>query len=251
MTAPKMQYKISYSGKTDVGLRRSKNEDTYGIVPEKGYYLVADGMGGAAAGDLASGLFSEATSEIFRNTDYRSEDAIIQKIQNAFRLANETIINHVQHHPDHKGMGCTAELIAFNDDVFVLGHIGDSRTYRLRNGTLKQLTQDHSFVQEQVNQGLLTAEEARTHPSRNVVLRAVGISEQLSLDIIRGKTHPADQYLLCSDGLSDMIDNNQIQTTLNSDMIIGEKVERLIEMALSAGGLDNVTVVLLEIIPNS
>jgi protein phosphatase len=161
-------------------------------------------------------------------------------------LANENILAHVRKNPRHKGMGCTAELMAFSNEGFVLGHLGDSRTYCLRKGVLKQLTQDHSFVQDQVNRGLLTSEIARKHPLRHVILRAVGINEQLALDLIRGRAYPEDQFLLCSDGLTDMVDDFQIQKTLSSSMTLNQKVDHLIEMALAAGGMDNVTVVLAQ-----
>lgn len=239
--------KINFSGKTDVGLKRTVNEDAYRIEPEFGYCLVADGMGGEAAGDRASRIFSETIANVFKQSKYNSEGEIVEQILASFQLANQNILAHVRNNPHHKGMGCTAELMAFTSERFVLGHMGDSRTYRSRKGTLKQLTQDHSLVQDQVNKGLLTSENARKHPLRHVILRAVGINEQLALDLIRGNAYPHDQFLMCSDGLTDMIDDSQIQTILSSPMTLNQKVDRLIEMALSAGGADNVTVVLVEI----
>lgn len=239
--------KINFSGKTDVGLKRTVNEDAYRIEPKLGYCLVADGMGGEAAGDRASRIFSETIANVFKQSKNNSEGEIVQQILASFQLANQNILAHVRNNPHHKGMGCTAELMAFTSERFVLGHMGDSRTYRSRKGTLKQLTQDHSFVQDQVNKGLLTSENARKHPLRHVILRAVGIDEQLALDLIRGNAYPNDQFLMCSDGLTDMIDDSQIQTILSSPMILNQKTDRLIEMALSAGGADNVTVVLIEI----
>jgi len=238
--------KFNFSGKTNVGLVRANNEDTYRIEPELGFCLVADGLGGAAAGDLASRIFSESTLEVFRHYNNRTEKEIVLLVQKAFSLANTNILDHVRINPYHKGMGCTAELLAFDNKGFVLGHMGDSRTYRFRNGLLKQLTQDHSLVQNQVKAGLLTPENARTHPMRNVILRAVGITNQPALDLIRGRIYTEDQFLLCSDGLTDMVEDIGIQVVLSSTMTLNQKVARLIEMALSAGGNDNITVVLLE-----
>ena len=229
-----------------MGLKRPKNEDTYRIEPELGLCLVADGLGGEAAGDFASRIFSDTISEVFEHSKNSSEREIVERVQASFRLANENILAHVRKNPHHKGMGCTAELMAFSYEGFVLGHMGDSRTYCLRKGLLKQLTQDHSLVQDQVNKGLLTSEIARKHHLRHVILRAVGINEQLALDLIRGQAYPEDQFLLCSDGLTDMVDDFQIQKTLSSSMTLNQKVDNLIEMALAAGGIDNITVVLVE-----
>jgi protein phosphatase len=237
---------INCSGKTNVGLKRSTNEDAYRIEPELGFCLVADGMGGEAAGECASRIFCETIADVFAQSKKKSEGEIVEQIQTSFRLANKNILAHVRNNPHHKGMGCTAELLAFTSERFALGHMDDSRTYRSRKGTLKQLTQDHSLVQDQVNKGLLTSENARKHPLRHVILRAVGINAQLALDLIRGNAYPKDQFLMCSDGLTDMVDEFQIQTILSSPMTLNEKVDRLIEMALAAGGADNVTVVLIE-----
>jgi serine/threonine protein phosphatase PrpC len=238
--------KINFSGKTDAGLKRPKNEDTYRIEPDLGFCLVADGLGGESAGDIASRIFSETIAEVFEHFGISSQREMAEQVKASFRAANENILAHVRKNPHHKGMGCTAELIAFSNDGFVLGHMGDSRTYRLRKGFLKQLTQDHSFVQDQVDKGLLTSKIARKHPMRHVILRAVGINEEPTLDLIRGPAHPEDQFLLCSDGLTDMVDDCRIQKTLSSSMALNQKVDHLIKMALSAGGIDNVTVVLVE-----
>jgi protein phosphatase len=234
-------------GKTDTGLRRSNNEDAFIVRPELGFCLVADGMGGAAGGEIASGIFAKTTSEVFSEANPQSEKETLHLVQRAFAWANDRILKHVKENPHHQGMGCTAELVAFSDESFILGHMGDSRTYRLRSGQLKQLTQDHSLVQDQIDKGLITPAEARNHPLRNVILRALGVNESLALDLLRGKTLPGDLFLLCSDGLTDMIDDTVIQEVLSSTMVLPQKVEKLIQSANSAGGYDNITVVLSEI----
>ena len=216
-----------------------------------GFCLVADGMGGAAAGEIASCLFAETTLELFSRFNGRSEKETIELVQKAFNFANEKILSHVKKNPHHKGMGCTAELMAFSDKGFVIGHMGDSRTYCLRDGQLKQLTLDHSFVQNQIDHGLITPAEARNHPLRNVILRAVGIKKKLALDLVRGITFSGDLFLLCSDGLSDMLDDNQIRDILFSTATLLQKAEKLIESANAAGGYDNITVVLFEITDSS
>ncbi len=239
---------IIFAGKTDVGRKRTNNEDVFTVEPKLGFCLVADGLGGAAAGELASKIFLETALEVFQNAANCTVAEVTTRIQISFVMANENILKHTQTNPAHKGMGCTAELMAFYEEGFVLGHIGDSRTYRFRNGKFLKLTQDHSFVQEQVDKGVITQENARNHPLRNVIQKAVGIDKQIELDIVKSKVLPRDQYLLCSDGLTDMVADDMILKTLKLNMNLNLKVDHLIEMALSAGGRDNVSVVLLEIV---
>ena len=229
---------------TDIGLQRESNEDAFVISPELDFCLAADGMGGAAAGELASRIFAETTLEIFSRNTNRSEKEILYRVQKAFSSANEKILEHVIQNPSHKGMGCTAELLAFYDEGFIIGHMGDSRTYRFRRGQLEQLTEDHTLVQQQVDEGLISSENVRHHPLRNVILRAVGLKKELVLDVLRGKTALGDLFLLCSDGLTDMVEDDQILEILLSDIDIHRKTEKLIEMAKAAGGDDNITVVL-------
>jgi len=238
---------INFAGKTNIGLKRSSNEDAFVIEGQRGFCLVADGLGGAAAGDIASRLFAEATVEVFRKSTDLDEENVVSRIQESFRLAHDKIRDHVRENPLHKGMGCTAELLSFSDQGFVVGHMGDSRTYRFRDGRLKRLTHDHSLIQDQIDKGLIGEEKARRHPLRNVILKAVGIDENLSLDLIRGRTYPNDQFLLCSDGLTDMVDDVDISNVFNSPLSADKKVNQLIDLALSGGGKDNITVVLIDI----
>jgi PPM family protein phosphatase len=238
---------IEFCGQSNAGLRRLENEDSYRIEPDLGMCLVADGVGGAAAGELASRFFSDAAFEVFRNAADRIENHVVERIQEAFRLANQLILQHAMLNPDHKGMACTAELMAFSDEGFVVGHLGDSRTYRLRNRQLKQLTRDHSLVQTQIDQGIIKPEASIGNPWRNVILRAVGVDEELELDLIRGRIHPQDLFLLCSDGLTDMVPDELIRQTLLSSKNLEQKLDELIEMALKAGGTDNITIVLLSV----
>ena len=233
-----------FAGKTDIGLKRKNNEDAFFISPDQYFCLAADGVGGAAAGGLASKLFTESTIETFTGNSDRSGKEIKHRVQNAFRLANEKILKHITQNPDHKGMGCTAELLAFSDEGFIIGHIGDSRTYCLRNGQLELLTQDHTLVQQQLEAGLITRDRIKQHPLRNVIFRSLGLTEEIELDLLKGKAHPEDLFLLCSDGLTDMVPDDQILDILCSGIDIHRKVEDLIETAKSAGGSDNITVVL-------
>jgi PPM family protein phosphatase len=236
-------------GKTDKGTRRSNNEDAFVITPSKRYSAVADGMGGAAAGEVASRIFVDTVRELFALAQPGSQEEVTSLVREAFQVGNEKIISSAQETPEHEGMGCTAELIAFNEDRYTVGHVGDSRTYLYRGGELRQLTKDHSLVQHQVDDGIITPLQARRHAMKNVILRALGLDESLSLDIIRGRLLPLDTFLLCSDGLTDMLDDREIAGILASGAALDVKVDLLIEGALRAGGKDNVTVVLCQAAP--
>ncbi|MDA8141392.1 MAG: Stp1/IreP family PP2C-type Ser/Thr phosphatase [Desulfobacteraceae bacterium] len=240
-------HKIEFIGLTDVGRIRSNNEDAFMINPEVGYCLVADGMGGAAAGEMASQIFAQTAVELFQSGATSSEQDLVERVQSTFQEANDRILDHADKHPEHKGMGCTAELLAFTATGFVIGHMGDSRTYRLRQGNLKQLTKDHSLVQDQLDQGLITAEQARSHRMRNIILRAVGVRPSPALDTLRGPIFNGDLFLLCSDGLTDLVEDDDIIRVLegNGDLVF--KAEHLIALANEAGGKDNVTVVLAKV----
>ena len=233
-----------FAGKTDIGLKRKNNEDTFFISPDQHFCLAADGVGGAAAGRLASKIFAESAIETFAGNSDRSGKEIKHRVQKAFRLANENILKHVAQNPDHKGMGCTAELLAFSDEGFIIGHIGDSRTYCLRNGQLEQLTQDHTLVQQQLEAGLIARNKIKQHPLRNVIFRSLGLTKEIELDLLKGKVCREDLFLLCSDGLTDMVPDDQIRDILSSEIDIHRKVDELIETAKSVGGNDNITVVL-------
>ncbi|HQG30875.1 MAG TPA: Stp1/IreP family PP2C-type Ser/Thr phosphatase [Deltaproteobacteria bacterium] len=231
-------------GRTDVGLVRKNNEDAYAIDDAAGYCALADGMGGAAAGEIASRIFVDTVRGIFPGREPSPPGECSTLVQRAFVIANQRMLDHVRDNPSHRGMGCTAELLVYADDGFVIGHMGDSRTYRLRNGVLKQLTRDHSLVQEQIEKGIITPREARTSPHRNIILCALGTSENPALDIIRGKTFVGDLFLLCSDGLTDMIEDDRILRILTSSQDLAGTADDLIAAAKQAGGKDNVTVVL-------
>jgi serine/threonine protein phosphatase PrpC len=238
---------IEFIGKTDVGLIRANNEDTFVVSDRASFCLVADGMGGAAAGEMASQIFAQTADEIFSSNIPATEQEAIDCVQSTFRKANDRILAHAAQYPAHQGMGCTAEVLVFTSSGFVIGHMGDSRTYRFRQGILKQLTKDHSLVQDQIDQGLITEAQARSHSMRNVILRAVGVRPSPALDTLRGPVYAGDLFLLCSDGLTDMVDDNEISQVLGLTGDVAIKSEHLIDLAKRAGGKDNITVVLAEI----
>ncbi len=236
-----------FVGKTDIGLHRKKNEDTIHMDQAKRFCLVADGIGGTAVGDVASQMFAQTARDMFSSVS-DTEAEKYQLVQHTFLTANDEILNYARQNPECEGMGCTAELLALTSDKFILGHIGDSRTYRLRNNELKQLTTDHTLVQEQLDQKLITQEEANHHSLKNVILRAVGIKKNPSLDVLRGRILPGDRFLMCSDGLTDMVDDTTIKYILSSDSDIEDVSEQLVQKANANGGKDNISVVLIEII---
>lgn len=235
---------ITFAGASDPGHRRFNNEDALLIMPEHGLAVVADGIGGAAAGEVASSIFVDTAREIFLSRQQSDEQSCISLIQKAFSLANERMYINAEQHPANKGMGCTAEMLVLYEGGYIVGHIGDSRTYRMKNGILRQITKDHSFVQERVDQGLLAPEEARNHPMKNIITRAVGISGKLSIDLVQGKNQPGDLFLLCSDGLTDMVDDERLSELLMRKVDLEQMVAILIEEANLAGGRDNITVAL-------
>ena len=237
---------LEASGISDPGRVRPNNEDSFLLLPHLGLAAVADGMGGAAAGEVASSIFVDSAKRIITAPAPDAAQAS-ELIKRVYIEANHQIMEYAAAHPEAKGLGCTAELLLFHPSGYCLGHVGDSRTYLLRNGTLKRLTKDHTVVQDQLDQGLITPEEARKHPMRNVILRAVGVNEVLAVDIIKGMFIPADTFLLCSDGLSDMIDDTQIHEIMSRRLAPAEMARLLVERANQAGGKDNVTAVIVKV----
>jgi len=236
--------RIETSARTEVGLRRSSNEDAFVSAAEPGILALADGMGGAASGEVASGIFADAVRELLSAGPSSVLEEAEEFVRKTFLLANQRIRDLAARAPEHKGMGCTGELLVFAGDRYVVGHVGDSRVYLFRGGRLRQVTKDHSFVQEQVDHGVITPEQARVHAYRHMILRAIGIHDSLAVDLISGKAYPGDLFLLCSDGLSDMVGDLLIEERLATGLSLGEKADLLVRDACDAGGHDNVTVVL-------
>jgi len=231
---------LRFVARTDTGLRRTSNQDS-GYASAR-LIAVADGMGGAAAGDLASAT----TMNIVRMVDRELDDpraALLQAVRDANRRLGE--ISSVD--PSVDGMGTTLEAMLWTGDQFVTAHIGDSRSYRLRDGEFTQLSHDHSFVQSLVDEGKLSAQEARVHPHRSLLLRVLLGRADNEPDIGQLEGQAGDRYLLCSDGLTDMVDDDAIAEALALESL-DEAADRLIELALAGGGLDNITVVIGELV---
>lgn len=244
----KKSIRINACSKTDPGLKRPRNEDVCAADIAHRSFMVADGMGGVAGGEVASALFLETVSETFSAEKALAVEKGMKLVRTTFLLANSKILAHAAKTPSHKGLGCTAELLTLCQDNIVFGHVGDSRTYCFRNGRLDQLTRDHSMVQEQVDLGIITRDQANQSRLRNILTRAVGINPQLIIDISSQQVCPGDIYLLATDGLHGMVDDREILLILAFDAPLSLKAEMLINMANDAGGNDNISVTLLEII---
>jgi protein phosphatase len=234
---------------TDRGRKRNSNEDAFGFSVEDGVYVVCDGMGGAAAGEIASSI---AVDEMLcrlrgRIADRTTEGAAPLPLaaEEAVCSANEAIFSRAQRDLQLSGMGTTlVSLVVEKRRVWVL-NIGDSRCYRLRNRCLEQITLDHSLVEEQVRQGRMTPAEARRSPLRNVITRVLGTESRVTPDVFELEAEPGDLFLLCSDGLTHELTDAQIESLLDADFSLDELCSRLVEAAKKAGGHDNITCLLV------
>lgn len=230
---------------TDPGLRRPENEDAYLLDTERGLFCVADGMGGHAAGEVASRLAVEVMAREMARPDDGA--ALDDRLRAAVAAANRAILETAARDPALTGMGTTLTALALarDDGGFTIAHIGDSRAYLFRRGELSQLTADHTWVQQQVNAGLLTPLEARSHPFSSMLTRALGIVVNPQVDIIRGELEPGDLILLCSDGLTGMVDDDELAAILASDLPLDDTARELTDAANRHGGADNITAILI------
>ena len=251
---------FTWAVSSDPGLRRSSNEDSYCTRPDLGLYIVADGMGGHVAGEVASRVAVEAI-EIFiqetagadknRTWPFPFEPALsleANRLKAAFRLANRRIASTIADSHDLRGMATTASSLLTGPDGACVAHVGDSRVYVLRAGGLQQITNDHSWVEEQVRAGTMTATAARQHPWRNVVTRALSGGEDPEVDVTQVQPVQSERYLLCSDGLFSVVPDEQIAALLGTPGVPLEDVcQKLIDAANAAGGPDNITALVLEV----
>ena len=240
--------KITASGLTDVGKRRETNEDNFLLEPDHGVYAVADGMGGHAAGEIASHLAIETLREVLHRDDTSGEpmdlEAEAEWLRGAIVEANRRICDSIRLHDERRGMGTTVVAVVQSGQEAVVGHVGDSRLYLLRGDELDRLTSDHSWVNEQVKLGLMNDDTAQRHPMRNIVTRALGSRPDVLVDLTSLQVQPGDVFLLCSDGLNTMLADEQIHALVLAHRHDPEAACRaLIEETNRHGGEDNVTVV--------
>ena len=248
--------RIKSGGISDVGRVRSNNEDCFRIVPELGLFVLSDGMGGEAHGEIASALAVETVvkhciegennpaSPTFGETQ-AGWSARTKRLSSAIHLANKKIFDSAAEHPEQAGMGATLTAAWLSESRLSIAHVGDSRAYLLRTGALQQLTSDHSLVAEQVRRGILTAAQADESEMQSVLLRALGANPEVEVDAEDHILFPRDTLLLCSDGLTRMVTEPEIAGTLQSEPDPSAASEKLVALANERGGGDNVTVIVV------
>ena len=230
---------------TDRGRKRPTNEDAFGLSVEHGVYVVCDGMGGAAAGEIASSI---AVDEILRHlaTGQAADAPLAGLAEKAVCAANEAVYTRAQRNHRLNGMGTTLVALVVEERRAWVFNVGDSRAYRLRNGRLEQITLDHSLVEEQVRMGRMTQSEAQRSPLRNVITRALGTQNCVTPDSFELEAGPGDVFMLCSDGLTREVIDTAIESILKCNLPLEDRCARLIQAAKKAGGHDNITCVLVQ-----
>jgi protein phosphatase len=241
----------SYSAQTHPGMVRSNNEDAALFDPNCGVAVLADGMGGYNAGEIASGMAttfikSELARWLSSGSHAPSPSEISRAMELCVKKTNLSIFNAATSNPSYAGMGTTLVLGVFQGHHLVLGHVGDSRCYRLRKGILTQITKDHSMLQEQVDAGLLTVEQAATAPGKNLLTRAIGVESTTEVEIHTHDIEVNDLYLMCSDGLTDMVKDATIAEIIGTEESLTQIAANLIAKANMGGGRDNITVLLTQ-----
>ena len=240
---------LEFFSVTDTGRARRNNEDSVAVDEAGRIAVLADGMGGYNAGEVASGMASERVKgELGQRLKglgaTPNESEMKSALLDAVDSANREVYDAAMSHPEYAGMGTTLVVAVYRGERLWLGHIGDSRGYRFRNGHLEQLTRDHSLLQEQIDAGLITAEQAAYSMHKNLVTRAVGVDELVDLEIHDYPVEPGDLLLMCSDGLSDMLSDEQIEQLLRTNDSLPAAGAMLVQAANAAGGRDNIAVIL-------
>lgn len=251
---------MKIAGKTDKGRRRQKNEDFFLIDDQLGIMILADGMGGHASGEVASQLATKLCSEqlkrslqtghvpvfyhVVPNAQYDPRSLILG---DCVKFSNQAVFEAAQSNPENHNMGTTLVAALWLDNKLAVAHVGDSRLYRIHKGKLEQRTMDHSFVQDQINKGLLTPEDAEKSDMRNMLTRSIGIGEDVQVDISEIELEEGDFVLMCSDGLTKMLNHTQIEGVFQNENDPQKISERLIQMANEAGGGDNITVIVARV----
>jgi PPM family protein phosphatase len=250
--------RIEISGQTHVGMKRNHNEDNLLLLPEERLVVVADGMGGHSSGEIASKIAVDEMAEFFRMTSQdqditwpykmdKSKNYDENRLATGIKLANMRIFEKALVEQKYKGMGTTIVGVYFaKDSEVVVGHVGDSRVYFFRQGTLRQVTEDHSLLNDYLKAKKLTPEEIEAFPHKNVIVRALGMKDNVLVDVNRVEPQEGDVFLLCSDGLSGMVTDAQIQSILQSQPVLDKACAQLIDAANANGGNDNVTCILAQ-----
>lgn len=242
---------MDFAYRSDIGQQREENEDYVGVFKNTAgisFAIVADGIGGHQGGDVASEMAVSHIGFRFENTNFDQPADAVKWLATEVQDENQHIIEKAKEFSDLKGMGTTMVAAVLFNDEFLMANIGDSRGYLFRDGELHQLTEDHSLVNELVKRGEISAEQARRHPQKNIITRTLGISPDADIDTNLFEMQPGDQLLLCSDGLTNMVPDDQLAAVLKADdQSATDKCEQLIKMANTAGGLDNITALIVAI----
>ena len=234
---------LSCVSRTHVGLRRKVNEDSIAIRTDRGLWAVADGMGGHDAGDVASATVTEA---LMRLPIVYSLDQLVEAAVSALQGVNQNLIALARSTNTSRTNGSTVDGLAIADRQFRCFWAGDSRAYRVRDRKLDRLSRDHSLVQDLVNAGMMNPQEAETHPNANVITRAVGVVEELKVEIVSGDVLPGDQFLLASDGLTRLVPDDELATELLANHA-AEAADRLVDIVLSRGAPDNISIIIIDV----
>lgn len=236
---------------TDIGRKRQQNQDRGGSFPELGLFVVADGMGGHKGGETASSMALELVHQHVKKKSSESSWEAKAGLIEAIRSSNQAIYDKSSHQPELHGMGTTTTALFFNDKILTIGHVGDSRCYYMRPGAIWQLTRDHSLVQEKLRAGLISRDQVKTDRMKNVITRSVGFEAEVNVEIYEMIVQPGDLFLLCSDGLSGLIDDQDIlmhvQRYFDGAQDLTKTANDLIHAANQNGGDDNITTVLVQI----
>ncbi len=231
-------------GNSVIGMKRKNNEDAIYVNEQKNLYLVADGMGGCNAGEVAS---STAISIFVEAMEKTENEEILDRMMFATRACNQIVYQKAKKHIEYTDMGTTLVAAHLEKEKAFIIYVGDSRAYRFRDNDLCQITTDHSYVMELVKIGSITKEEAEVHPKKNIITRAIGVREDVEPDIVIADIKEGDKILLCTDGLSNMVSRNEMEKILIEECSTEEKVKKLVLLANEKGGLDNISLILIEI----
>jgi PPM family protein phosphatase len=244
-----MQFKVGIG--TDIGRKRSQNQDSAVSQPELGLFVVADGMGGHRGGEIASAMAVDVIPQIVRKRQKSSNWDPVETATDAITSANYAIYAHAMDQTQLQGMGTTTTALLFRGDLLTIGHVGDSRCYYLRPNALWQATRDHSLVQEKLRAGLINRDQLKTDRMKNVITRSVGFEPEVNVEIYQMSVQAGDLFLICSDGLSGLVDDPEILTVVQKECFEGNNIQGAVDALVAAanrnGGDDNITTILVQV----
>lgn len=242
---------MKYAARTNKGLVRENNEDFFYLDEKYGLYIVADGIGGHNAGEVASRVATETIRDIFAEGYETRQEALPGLICDAIKEANRVVYGLALKNNSYFGMGTTVTMLAEKEGIAYIGHIGDSRAYLVSKENGRLITSDHTLVNELLKKGTISEEDAKLYPNRNIITKALGTDPETMPDLYEVELETGDVLMICSDGLSDLVDDNEMYAKVRTSENLDAAAEALVTMALEAGGFDNITVMLLEYVGKS